>query len=212
MNHMENHTFSAGLVIGILCAALVAGIVINISKNRKAKKTLPKPEYTKGCDIKKEGPKSNSLVEDLPPKQYISALSPSLIEPHMKKFASSIGALWQISKQGNENDMGKLTFDNLDLIIQSIPSEDLKKEWKFYTNDRNSWSDELYKDKAANLISLFKSLGVEILPEQEIEWDNDSHKRYRKYLKIEIGDKCEVLSPCAMYKGAIIEQGIVRKL
>lgn len=209
---MENHTFSTGLIIGILCTALVAGMVVYISKNRGAKKPLSKPEDIQDSNKKNEVSELDSTTEQLPNKQSVSVINPILIEPYMKKFASSIGALWQISKRGNEDDMGKLTFDNLDLIIQSIASKDLNKEWKSYTNDRNCWTNDLYKDKATNLISLFKIIGVEILPEQQIEWDNDSHKRYRKYLKIEVGDKCEVLSPCAIYKGAIIEQGLVTKL
>lgn len=209
---MENHSFSAGLIIGILCATLVAGIVVYIYKNRGTKKTRPRPEDIQDIENNNVVPESGSTAEQRPKEQNVSAIDTIFIEQHMKKFASSIGALWQISKQGNEDDMGKLTFDNLDLIIQSISSEYLNKEWKSYTNDRNYWTNDLYKNKAANLIGLFKSVGVEILPEHQIEWDNDSHKRYRKYLKIEVGDKCEVLSPCAMYKGAIIEQGLVKKL
>lgn len=205
-------TFSTGLIIGIFCSILFIGIVIYLYKNKGSKKQVTKPKDIQDSENKEGLSEIDIMAEHLPKKQNISAIDAVLIEPHMKRFASSIGALWQITQHGNENDMGKLAFDNLDLIIQAIASEDLKKEWITYTNDRSCWTDNLYMDKAASLIGVFKSVGVEILPDQQIVWDNDSHKRYRKYLKIEIGDKCEVLSPCAIYNGAIIDQGLVKKL
>jgi len=230
---MEHNSFSTDLLIKIVCTAFVAGLAIYAisRKNKKSRKnrskkdsrssgrpatetTPPKPVPTVEPKPEPE-PQPTSVPKQNPePKEEpgrVVSLSVALIAPYVRKFGSSIGVLWQVSKVGNEDETGSMAFDNLDMVIASIDSPELKKEWKTFTNDRFKWDDSLYTDKASELLSVLEGAGVEICAESRIVWNDKSAIRYRKFLKVEEGDECEVLNPCAIYDGIVIEQGLVRK-
>lgn len=200
---MEHNSFSSGLLIGIVCTAIIAGLAI-FTLTRK-KQVRVKEEKRRGEGKNSPDPQPQKTKQPLP-------LNAKLFAPYIKKFGSSIGALWQVTNVGNDGDIGTHIFNNLDLIINSIDSPELKKEWEAFVNDRSSWDDGLYKDKASGLLDVFISNGVEISNERHIVWDDKSHLRYRKFFKVENGDKCEVLSPYALYEGLVIDQGLVKKI
>ncbi len=224
---MEHNTFSTGLIVGILLAIVVGGLAIywvkrgsklhphnssnydtdNHSKTNN-KDNISEYNQEKAGELNSIDSKNDANLLDKA-KCNIKVAS---ISPYIKKFASSIGALLPVIKEGNEDGMGKLAFDNLDLIIHAIDSSELKKEWDVFSKDRLDWDDTLYKDKASSLIDLFKNAGVEIIYEHKILWNEKSTLRYRKFSKVEEGDECEVLSPYALYNGVVIEQGLVKKL
>lgn len=235
INYMEHNTFSPGVVVGILLAFAIGGLALYYIKREKLKRTKKTSKGEKSEIVNTDNNSDKELVSDITDDKITNQIDElsnlknleseneskyqkntsceikvSTIKPFIKKFATSIGALWPILSDGNEDGLGKLAFDNLDLIIQSIDSSELKDEWKVFSEDRLNWDNTLYKDKASSLIDLLKNGGVEIFFENKIVWNNNSHLHYRKFSKVEIGDECQVLSPYAIYQGAIIEQGLVK--
>lgn len=224
---MEQNTFSTSLIVGILLALAFGELAIFLIKkwsrhqhqgssnqdSDSVSTTNHKDDFSENNQSKKDEIDSTGQKDD----SNLSAktkciIKVTLVSPYIKKFATSIGALLPIIKDGNEDGMGKLAFDNLDLIISAINSPELKKEWDSFSKDRLNWDDAIYKDKAASFIDVLKNAGVEIVYEHKILWNDKSALRYRKFSKVEKGDECEVLSPFALYNGTVIEQGIVKKI
>ena len=224
---MEHNTFSSGIIVGIILAIAVGGLAIYLVK--RGSKLHPKNSSNYDTDnhsktdnkdvISENNQEKDDKLNSIDSKNDANLLNKAKcninvasISPYIKKFASSIGALLPVIKEGNEDGIGKLTFDNLDLVIHAIDSPELKSEWNIFSKDRLNWDDTLYKDKASSLIDLFKNAGVEIVYEHTIMWNDKSYLKYRKLSKVEEGDECEVLSPYALYNGVVIEQGLVKKL
>lgn len=211
---MEHQSFSTGFIIGLLCAALIAGVAVFLFKKKRHPKQDSRADY-KG-NQSSDSTQNHTSIHKIEVKQINISEIPidgTLIEPYLeRKFASSIGSLWQIANFGDEYGIAKLTFDNLDISVNAIGSPELKKEWESFVKDRSDWDESLYMDKASILISLFKSIGVEIIEDSPIVWTQKSHFRYRSLANIENGTKCKVLSPCVIYGSSIIDQGLVEEL
>ena len=87
------------------------------------------------------------------------------------------------------------------------------KSWfSSFTDARKGWDAELYRSKAVKILSLLKQCGIQQSTELKLTWNENAAKHYRQLTKIEVGDVCEVLSPCWIYKNEVFEQGLVRPI
>lgn len=206
---MEDKNVEIYVILGAIILVLFIAMYIlvknkvhlPINKNNETNKSVNERE------IAKVDNKRNEILSKIP-----NPISPILLTPVIKHLASSIIGLWQISNNEDDINIAEQLFDNLELIFNSFESDELKMQWNAFVKDRNKWDEGLYKEKSASMLELLKGIGI-VIPRQEyVIWDEQTKKKYRRYGKIEEGNKCIVLSPYILYNGQIIEQGLVKSL
>ncbi len=191
------------VILGILA---IAGAYTLRSRRTKIKRIGRFPETD--CD-------GNRIVKKctvprlVPPASLIDI---TLLKDHMKKISSSIGMLWQISRYGDDNNLGSILFDNLNRAVAASDSPELKKQWEAFAGNRSQWSAALYKDKSSELLDMLKQAGVAIGDISDLIWEARIAGDYRKFGAIQDGDRCKVLVPCIIYEDVVIEQGLVQKI
>lgn len=131
------------------------------------------------------------------------------IKPIIKYFNGSMGALSIIKEDPNDSGRSEV-FKTLEQIISVHGSDKLKSWLSDFTKDREQWTTAEYKAKATKLLDLLRQCGISSSNETEITWASDSSEKYRKFSKIEIGQKCVVLAPYWIYQGKVFELGLVK--
>lgn len=127
----------------------------------------------------------------------------------VKYFSGNMNTLRDISTSP-ELSLAKVTFDNIQKIIEFKGSATIKNWYSFFEKDRNSWGVALYKDKAKEMMTILIDCGIHAQEEeQEFVWDNVSSKRYNKLSQIQLGEECRVVAPYWIYNGEIFEKGLV---
>lgn len=150
-------------------------------------------------DLNRQG--SNIIFSD---EEIISQMMKML-----EYFNGDMGALFSVVSDPVPQ-IASVIFDNLDAVINSRGSEMLKSWFSSFTDARKGWDAELYRSKAVKILSLLKQCGIQQSTELKLTWNENAAKHYRQLTKIEVGDVCEVLSPCWIYKNEVFEQGLVR--
>ena len=145
--------------------------------------------------------RKKSVVTKVIEERFSEQLSSKLVY-----FSGSMNALSGIEKNFNIRN-ADLTFENIEQIIDLHGDEGDKKS---FVNDRSEWDERLYREKAHELLDLFRGYGIEQSKEKHVKWDDNLEKRYRKTEKMEVGQECEVVAPYWIYKGDIFERGVVR--
>ena len=133
-------------------------------------------------DLNRQG--SNIIFSD---EEIISQMMKML-----EYFNGDMGALFSVVSDPVPQ-IASVIFDNLDAVI-------------------NSRGSEMYRSKAVKILSLLKQCGIQQSTELKLTWNENAAKHYRQLTKIEVGDVCEVLSPCWIYKNEVFEQGLVRPI
>lgn len=181
-----NSTISAWpIIIGGL---VVIGVVGYYVYQYKQKKTSHKGDCSKKDDVTKD-------------------ISPEL-KRIVKYFSGNMNALRDVSIKPDMS-LAKVTFDNIQQIIDVQGSSEIKKWYNAFGKDRNSWGVVLYKDKAKEIMNLLIKCGVYIQEEKDFVWENDFSKRYNKLSQIQSGQECKIVAPYWMYNGEIFEKGLV---
>lgn len=181
----------SGVIIGILISGIGFWLYMrkksggrDIHGEENATKVIEQSEY-------------NPPIE----KRFSEQLSSKLIY-----FSGSMNALSNLVEIFNIKN-ADLTFENIEQIIGLHGDEGDKKS---FVNDRSEWDERLYREKAHELLNLFRGYGIEQSKEKHVKWDAESAKRYRKTEKMEVGQECEVVAPYWIYEGDIFERGVVR--
>ena len=157
---------------------------------------------------------SNQQADDLNRQGNIIFSDEEIISQMMKMleyFNGDMGALFSVVSDPVPQ-IASVIFDNLDAVINSRGSEMLKSWFSSFTDARKGWDAELYRSKAVKILSLLKQCGIQQSTELKLTWNENAAKHYRQLTKIEVGDVCEVLSPCWIYKNEVFEQGLVRPI
>lgn len=127
----------------------------------------------------------------------------------IKYFTGNMNALRDISINPDLS-LARVTFENIQQIME-VKGSDMLKEWySGFVKDRNSWDVLLYKDKASALLNILEKCGINPHEEKEFVWDNDSATKYNRLVQIQPGQKCTVVAPYWIYNGEIYEKGLVK--
>lgn len=209
---MEQHS---NILLYVLLGIVITGLLIAASRYRF------KLHKKKNDNIVKKTPqeylskdKLNKQADDYINQEDTSVTSKAITSQMtmmLKYFNGDMGALLSIVNDPVIEE-GSVVFENIGLTIDSHGGELLKSWFSTYTNDRNTWDSILYKDKAAKLLDMLKQCGIQPSTELKVTWDENTAKHYRRLTKIEVGDVCEVLSPCWIYEDKIFEQGLVKPI
>lgn len=202
------------LLYALLGIVVVGGTIVSIIYRSKQRE---KSEGKIKC-----GPQQNDLlkgtsnqqVNDLNRQGNITFSNQEIISQMMKMleyFNGDMGALFSVVSDPVPQ-IASVVFDNLDAVINSRGSEMLKLWFSSFTDARKLWDAELYRSKAVEILSLLKQCGIQQSTELKLTWNENAAKHYRQLTKIEVGDICEVLSPCWIYKNEVFEQGLVRPI
>lgn len=136
--------------------------------------------------------------------------SPSLT-PIIKYFKGQCNSFRTISDKSVSENYCKNVFNYADKVMEYHATEELKKWWKNFINDRNQWDEMFYKEKAKQIVMMIREAGVTPSTEKVIEWNENAELHYLPYDDITDGDICDVVHPCWIYQNEIFEQGLVSK-
>ena len=142
--------------------------------------------------------KKDSVTKDISPE----------LKRIVKYFSGNMNALRDVSIKPDLS-LAKVTFDNIQQIIDVQGSSEIKKWYNAFGKDRNTWGVVLYKDKAKEIMNLLIECGVHIQEENDFVWENDFSKRYNKLSQIQSGQECKIVAPYWIYNGEIFEKGLV---
>lgn len=127
----------------------------------------------------------------------------------LKYFSGNMNALRDMSINPNLS-LAKITFDNIQQIIDVKGTSEIKKWYSVFGKNRDSWGVVSYKHKAKEMMNLLIKCGVHIQEEKDFVWENESSKKYNKLSKIQPGQECKIVAPYWSYNGEIFEKGLVR--
>jgi hypothetical protein len=164
---------------------------------------------------KPEPPTGGGKASPTPPTLLTHSTPPTGIAAEMllmlKHFSGSMNSLLDITKDGSPED-SSVVFENLEQIINFHGSEKLKKWFSDFEKDRKAWTADSYQTKAAEMLTLLQSCGIQRSTQTTTVWGNESNKYYRKLTKdIAEGQACEVLLPYWTLGKEVFERGMVRK-
>lgn len=135
---------------------------------------------------------------------------PSLV-PIIKYFKGQCNSFRMLSDKPVSANYREDVFNYADKVMEYHASDELKKWWKIFINDRNQWDEMFYKEKAKQIVMMIREAGVTPSTEKVIEWNENAELHYVPYDDITDGDICDVIHPCWIYKNEIFEQGLVSK-
>ena len=127
----------------------------------------------------------------------------------VKYFSGAMNALRDVSIEPNLS-LARVTFDNIQQIIDVRGTAEIKKWYYTFGKDRNSWGIILYKNKAKEIMNILIECGLHIQEEKDFVWENDSSKKYNRLSQIQPGQKCKIVAPYWIYNGEIFEKGLVK--
>ena len=154
------------------------------------------------------------------PEPIVDPLSPFVDRPTavveqaklmITYFSGSMNSLADIAKDGDK-DEAAVVFENLSQTIEAHGSDELKKWFFDFANDRKSWDEALCKEKAKEMFDILKACGLQQSTEKRLKWDKIAEEHYRKLEKIEYGEICEAVAPCWIYNHKVFEKGLVKKV
>lgn len=181
-----NSTISAWpTVIGSLLVIGVAGYCVYQYMQKKT-------EHNGRCS------KKDSATKDISPE----------LKRIVKYFSGNMNALLDVSLKPDFS-LAKVTFDNIQQIIDVKGTEEIKKWYNAFGKDRNSWDVVLYKNKAKEIMNILTECGVNIQEEKDFVWENEHSKRYIKLSQIQPGQECKIVAPYWIHNGEIFEKGLV---
>ena len=187
-----NSTISAWpIVIGGLVIIGVAGYCVYQYMQKKT-------EHKGGCC------KKDSVTKDISPE----------LKRIVKYFSGNMNALRDVSIKPDLS-LAKVTFDNIQQIIDVQGSSEIKKWYNAFGKDRNTWGVVLYKDKAKEIMKDDNYIII-----TKVNYPNNSNlvkeriyidfsKRYNKLSQIQSGQECKIVAPYWIYNGEIFEKGLV---
>ena len=200
---MENTKFVVYALAGVVC--LIIAIRAFNRKKRTSEETAAMLHPTPSPAMPAPAPQPYTK------KSVAPAFDPEVIKPYIRKLASSVGAIWQIAKNGDPNGMASILFDNLDLTITSINSPELNIRWKEFTNDRKDWTADLYRNKSEQMLQTILDCGVSIPPQTKFVWEERSELFYNAFGPVNIGNECIVLTPYSIYEELVLDKGLATK-
>lgn len=202
------------LLYALLGIVVVGGTIVSIiyrSKQKEKSEGVVKGKFQQNSLLKSI---PNQQADDLNRQGNMTFSDEEIISQLMKMleyFNGDMGALFSVISDPVPQ-IASVVFDNLDAVINSRGSEMLKSWFSSFTDARKGWDVELYRSKAVKILSLLKQCGIQQSTELKLTWNENAAKHYRQLTQIEVGDICEVLSPCWIYKNEVFEQGLVRPI
>lgn len=180
---MRSAIFVIAATVGL--AAIAGGIMVyrKIATKRNAAAAVKKPEYD---DAKEEFIKNA--------KAFVGIFEPIYkISIGRVKSKRSVFADWDVR-------VGNLSGAN---SFQAL--------WRSDFSGFDSWNEDVYTEKAKQLLNLLRSFGIERTGESEFMVDTDTYKQYSTLdgEVIEIGNMVKVISPCWLLNGNALEKGFI---
>lgn len=206
-NNFMSHTL--GYVLMGVSALVGMGFIVRMVakckgwswRNRHMKPQEPLGTTTSTGQIKP--------IEPVEPANSVNSII-ELLRPKVERFSGNFCALRDIAND-KEVDIryAENVFKNVSNVIEMQYGDDVKKWYSSFAEDRMSWNAALYSAKATKLMELFVGCGVTPSDETELIWCDATSRRYNRMMLIDEGTSCEVLSPCWMLDGILIEKGMV---
>lgn len=194
---MEGSTLR--LLIILLAIGAVGGISYAAYKRLKGRPFSPR---------QKESGKmpSGTAPRQSPAEKWIFFDNPEI-------FKNEVGGLWNILYSSlNSLALARNNFNNISQAIKYKASDGQKSWWNKFSEGRDNWSLNDYKEKAEKLISLLMSAGIKPLEEDTAVWGARADLLYIPLDDINEGQKCKILSPAWLYKGVTFEKGIIKSI
>lgn len=126
----------------------------------------------------------------------------------VKYFSGNMNALRDVSIKPDLS-LAKVTFDNIQQIIDVQGTAEIKKWYYDFGKDRNSWEGVLYKDKAQEIMNILIECGIHLNEEKDFIWNDESLTMYNRLSQIQPGQACKIVAPYWTYNGEIFEKGLV---
>lgn len=209
-----NNTASStwGYIVVSVLAFLGLGFlaVKYVGKRRMTKTKSDEPQNTVSDQM--PGQEQKPEVIDVPdePSPTVDPIVEALGKK-VEQFSGNFNALQNIATDDDFNmDFADTVFINVSQVVAVQYGEEVKKWFSEFAGDRNTWDETLYKSKAAALIDLFKACGVTPDTTTGYKWTALLINRYNRMEIIADGEPCEVVAPCWMLDGRVVEAGMVR--
>ena len=127
----------------------------------------------------------------------------------IKHFSGCLNALSDVMDE-EDKDSAEVTFRNVELIFDGHADNELKIWFNSFAGDRKSWTIDIYRNKAKDLKQILVDCGLKASTEKKLTWNSEAAKHYRRLMKVEEGQVCDVVAPCWIFKNQIFEQGLVK--
>lgn len=183
-----NTTISVWLILGGL---LVIGVVYCVYQYHFRNKT----------------PEKNAMSNILPENTVNGIWTEFKLK--IKYFSGVMNALWDVAMNPDLSFL-KITFDNIEQIINVKGTDEMKTWYSNFGKDRNAWDIVLYTDKAKEMMDILIKCGICPHKEKELVWDDEFLKKYNRLSQIQPGQECLVVAPYWVYNGEIFEKGLVK--
>ena len=209
-----NNTASStwGYIVVSVLAFLGLGFlaVKYVGKRKNAKTESDEPQNTVSAQM--PGQEQKPEVMDVPenPSPTVDPIVEALGKK-VEQFSGNFNALQNIATDDDFNmDFADTVFVNVSQVVAVQYGEEVKKWFSAFADDRKSWDKTLYKSKAEALMDLFKACGVTPDTATDYKWTALLVNRYNRMEMISDGEPCEVIAPCWMLDGRVVEAGVVR--
>lgn len=191
-NNFASHIWEY-ILMGLLALTGVGLVVYKFIKKRKDKRNLE-------SRMKPHEDSDGSL---------------SIVVEHLKdkvdNFSGNFSSLQNLVDDGNfDVEYAGNIFENVINVFKRQCDKEVNEWFSLFVKDRDSWTVNLYRDKAKQLMDVFARCGVVAAGEKELDWSDKAASRYNRLFHVNDGERCEIMAPCWMLGGRVIEKGVVK--
>lgn len=218
-NNFMSHALEYVLVS--VLALIGAGFIVRMFFKRKnqgwRRRTVKTVDTDNSNDSTENFGETATTIRAVAPVEPTKPTEPAdpiveLLRPKVESFSGNFSALCDIANDKElDTKYADGVFENVSNVIAVQYGDDVKIWYSSFAKDRKSWSVGLYNAKAAKLMELFIGCGVTPSDETDVVWSDVASRRYNRMMHVDNGVACEVVSPCWMLDGKLIEKGMVRR-
>lgn len=201
-----------GYVVVSVLAFLGLGFIAvkYVGKRKNSKMESEEPQNTVGVQQTGQGVNTEVPGVTVDPSTAVDPIVEALGEK-VEQFSGNFNALQNIATDDDFNmEYADTVFINVSQVVIVKYGDEVKKWFSAFAGDRKSWDEALYKSKAAALMDLFRACGITPDTTTDYKWTAMLINRYNRMEMIADGEPCEVVVPCWMLDGRVVETGMVR--